>query len=405
MANSSFLERMKKRENIGRNAVLGSVQKENENFFVNDEDEFEDNSENQAANAATSNENVENGGSGTEENNDSFGIELGEDDIEKAMNSKLNEDGYNGNEENIAKVETPIDLDNVPNIEDILNEENDNTGNETPRRRGRPPMNGNSDSNIDNSDNSNVGSQDQDQSLTRIQELESLVASLQEENNSKNKELEEANAIIGKLNSKIDVLNENIKDHLLTITNLTKENEDLKLTLNAKDDSRENFEEVKNDYEVALKDKDSQISNLKEQITDLNGKINGLNTQVEELNGQIEEFKTNVGTIDFGGNEKDNIASRSLDSSSISVASDVLEYVCTQTIQNLLETYKSGMYTQDFTQKLLKDYLDDKIDKEYPNPLFRELITEAITSETKDPYLKDLTEEVLKYVKGKDENN
>ena len=405
MANSSFLERMKKRENIGRNAVLGSVQKENENSFVNDEDEFEDNSENQTANAATSNENVENGGSGAEENNDSFGIELGEDDIEKAMNSKLNEDSYNGNEENIAKVETPIDLDNVPNIEDILNEENDNTGNETPRRRGRPPMNGNSDSNIDNSGNINVGSQDKDQSLARIQELESLVASLQEENNSKNKELEEANAIVGKLNSKIDVLNENIKDHLLTITNLTKENEDLKLTLNAEDDSRENFEEIKNDYEVALKDKDSQISNLKEQITDLNGKINGLNTQVEELNGQIEGFKANVETIDFGNNKKDNIASRSLDSSSISVASDVLAYVCTQTIQNLLETYKSGMYTPDFTQKLLKDYLDDKIDKEYPNPLFRELITEAITSETKDPYLKDLTEEVLKYVKGKDENN
>lgn len=81
------------------------------------------------------------------------------------------------------------------------------------------------------------------------------------------------------------------------------------------------------------------------------------------------------------------------------VAEKVLNYVCLQTIKNLLETYKSKIYTAEFTEKLFNQYINGETNAS--NPLFKELICEAIDSNVNDPYLNELTNDVLNYIKGR----
>jgi len=81
-----------------------------------------------------------------------------------------------------------------------------------------------------------------------------------------------------------------------------------------------------------------------------------------------------------------------------SVYGEVMQYVCDQTVKNLLETYKSEMYTEKYTTNLFQKYLDREID--YTNPMFKELIEECISKEVTDPYLGELTNKVLTYIKG-----
>lgn len=82
------------------------------------------------------------------------------------------------------------------------------------------------------------------------------------------------------------------------------------------------------------------------------------------------------------------------------VALKVLRYVCIKLIKNLLENYKSKMYTSEYTEKLFKQYIDGEVNSS--NPLFKELISECIESNAIDPYLNDLTIDVLQYIKERE---
>lgn len=79
------------------------------------------------------------------------------------------------------------------------------------------------------------------------------------------------------------------------------------------------------------------------------------------------------------------------------VSNKILNYVCIKTINNLLDSYKSKMYTEEYTKKLFNQYINCEIDSS--NPLFKELITECIENNVVDEYLNDLTIDVLNYIK------
>lgn len=96
-------------------------------------------------------------------------------------------------------------------------------------------------------------------------------------------------------------------------------------------------------------------------------------------------------------NEIDQVnTSNQLDKDSNKVAMKVLQYVCKQTIEALIKTYSSKIYTKEYTETLMNKYLDDEIDSN--DPLFKQLILECIEEADEDKYLGELTKDVLEYI-------
>lgn len=78
------------------------------------------------------------------------------------------------------------------------------------------------------------------------------------------------------------------------------------------------------------------------------------------------------------------------------IALKVLDYVCKQTILNLVETHESKIYTKEYAKQLMMQYVDGKTDSS--NPLFKQLVQECLEQKAEDQYLKGLTEEVLRHI-------
>lgn len=75
----------------------------------------------------------------------------------------------------------------------------------------------------------------------------------------------------------------------------------------------------------------------------------------------------------------------------------IVNYVCKKTVENLLISYESEIYTKKFADNLFKQFINGETDAS--NPLFNELILECIKRNTVDPYLGEkLTEKVLRYI-------
>lgn len=104
--------------------------------------------------------------------------------------------------------------------------------------------------------------------------------------------------------------------------------------------------------------------------------------------------KTN---IDCKEEENHSVVNKTqIDESNTDISNKILEYVCKETVKNLINNFKSDIYTEKFTKDLFNEYINNKIDSS--NPLFKELISECINKDVKDNYLKDLTKDVLKYI-------
>ena len=78
------------------------------------------------------------------------------------------------------------------------------------------------------------------------------------------------------------------------------------------------------------------------------------------------------------------------------IALKVLDYVCRQTVLNLVETHESKIYTKEYAKQLMMQYVDGKTDSS--NPLFKQLVQECLEQKAEDKYLKGLTEEVLRHI-------
>lgn len=81
-----------------------------------------------------------------------------------------------------------------------------------------------------------------------------------------------------------------------------------------------------------------------------------------------------------------------------SIHTDILDYVCKQTVKGMLANYNSQMITPEFSHKLFEGYVEGTTDSS--NPLFKALIAEAIESGYTDDYLGDRTESALRYIEG-----
>lgn len=76
----------------------------------------------------------------------------------------------------------------------------------------------------------------------------------------------------------------------------------------------------------------------------------------------------------------------------------VIVHVCKQTISNLLKTYKSSIYTQEFAADLFNKFINDETSAS-TDALFKALITECIEKSVVDEYLgPELTIKILKYI-------
>ena len=133
-----------------------------------------------------------------------------------------------------------------------------------------------------------------------------------------------------------------------------------------------------------LNSREDLIEKLKELIANKN--------DIEEKDEEEEE--DNIEQID-NNNIIDNIPSPIINSDN-GISNTVLEFVCKKTIQNLIKTHKSEIYSEKYTVGLFQDYLNDKINAK--NPLFKALIDECIEKEDTDEYLGELTKTVLQYI-------
>lgn len=141
------------------------------------------------------------------------------------------------------------------------------------------------------------------------------------------------------------------------------------------------------ELKVAIKynSRKSLDNSLSEEINSaLN--ISNETVEIENITEEKEEDKLEIKTL-----------IESVPVSLDSIHGEILNYVCLKTIGNLLNSYKSKMYTEEYTNKLFKSYIDGETDAS--NPLFKELINECVSSNVIDPYLEDLTIKVLEYIK------
>lgn len=138
-------------------------------------------------------------------------------------------------------------------------------------------------------------------------------------------------------------------------------------------------------------EKKQQKEILEEEI-----KITPNNEKIEkDINHNIEDKSNDISAdINVNANTEVNINTKNGNNS---IELEVLGYVCNQTINNLINTYKSKIYTDAYVKELFSNYINGKTDSS--NPLFRQLIIECVQEKVSDPYLgDDLTIKVLNYI-------
>lgn len=116
----------------------------------------------------------------------------------------------------------------------------------------------------------------------------------------------------------------------------------------------------------------------------------------EESEKEIETIQKEQNSINIDKETQNDSSEQQQQCSNDDVAQKILTYVRIQTIINLANSYKSDIYTENFTSSLFESYIEGHMNPQ--DPLFKELITECINNKVQDPYLKENTELVLKSI-------
>lgn len=218
----------------------------------------------------------------------------------------------------------------------------------------------------------------------KYEESKSNENNLEEERKRLEKELQDANDTIKKLQEA------SMNDDKSETSGITQEQWDEKVK--ECEELKVNLEKAEADYkEVAKKNRSLAIKN-----TNAEKSLEREQKKVEDLEAQLKELGEKVTQEPKKPEVEENSVEKAPEQNG--VALEVLAYVCNQTITHMSETYKSDIYTDAFAKKLFAKYVNGETNGD--DPLFHQLMEESLEKGERDPYLEDLTEKVLNYIKG-----